>query len=207
MVEGDQSVNRLQAVKDVFMKFVIGDERTAGHGRPDDLVGLVTFAGYADSVCPLTLDHGNLSNIVKDLEIVSVAKRRWDRVGDGLALAVERLRRSQAESRVAILLTDGVSNAGVIDPMKAAELAKQMDVKVYSIGVGTNGMAPVPTRSIFGGTRMGLQRVEIDEKNVAGGRRKDGREVLSRCRQESTGLKFILKLMSWNERRLMKCST
>ncbi len=129
MVQDDTGVNRLDVVKRVFAEFVLGDEQTrgdAGQGRPDDLIGLVTFAGYADSVCPLTLDHANLVSIVRDLSIVSQQSEDGTAMGDGLGLAVERLRRSKAKSRVAILLTDGVTNAGVIAPDKAAELAPKM---------------------------------------------------------------------------------
>ena len=77
MVEEDRSINRLDVVKDVFVDFVLGSDRTAGRGRPDDLIGMVTFAGYADSICPLTLDHGNLVNIVKDLADCLAATGRW----------------------------------------------------------------------------------------------------------------------------------
>ncbi len=166
MVEEDRSLNRLSVVKDVFVDFVEGADRTAGRGRPDDLIGMVTFARYADSICPLTLDHGNLINIVKDLEIVSQREEDGTALGDGLGLAVERLRRSKAKSRVAILLTDGVTNAGVIDPSKAAELAAENDIKVYCIGVGTQGMAPVPYTDVFGRTQLVAQPVEIDEESL-----------------------------------------
>jgi Ca-activated chloride channel family protein len=166
LVKNDKSVNRLKVVKDVFTDFVSGSGNSgAGKGRPDDLIGLVTFARYADSICPLTLDHGNLANIVEDLEITMTQDEDGTAVGDGLGLALERLRRSKAKSRIAILLTDGVTNMGVIDPAKAAKLAKQLGIKVYSIGVGTNGMAPMPVR-VFGGTRLMAQPVEIDEKTL-----------------------------------------
>ncbi len=164
MVVEDRSINRLAVVKDVFVDFVFGTDRTAGRGRPDDLMGMVTFARYGDSICPLTLDHGNLVNMVKDLEIVSQRQEDGTALGDGLGLAVERLRRSKAKSRIAILLTDGVANAGVIDPAKAADLAAENDIKVYCIGVGTQGMAPVPYVDLFGRTRLTAQPVEIDEK-------------------------------------------
>ncbi len=166
LVKNDKSVNRLKVVKDVFTDFVSGSGNSgAGRGRPNDLIGLVTFARYADSICPLTLDHGNLANIVEDLEITMTQDEDGTAVGDGLGLALERLRRSKAKSRIAILLTDGVTNMGVIDPAKAAKLAKQLGIKVYSIGVGTNGMAPMPVR-VFGGTRLLAQPVEIDEKTL-----------------------------------------
>jgi Ca-activated chloride channel family protein len=166
LVEEDRSVNRLDVVKDVFIDFVLGGQRTESRGRPDDLIGLVTFAGYADSVGPLTLDHGNLAAIVDDLEIVDVRSEDGTAVGDGLGLAVERLRRSKAKSRVAILLTDGVNNAGVIPPNKAAELAAEYDIKVYCIGAGTNGVAPMPATDFFGRATLVAQPVEIDEETL-----------------------------------------
>ena len=121
MVQEDRSVNRLDVVKKVFADFVLGTDRKAGEGRADDLVGMVTFARYADSVCPLTLDHGNLVNMIRDCEIVSSRAEDGTAVGDGLSLAVERLRRSKAKSRVAILLTDGVSNAGEIPHIRVGK--------------------------------------------------------------------------------------
>ncbi len=166
MVKEDRSVNRLDVVKDVFDDFVFGTDKTAGRGRPDDLIGLVTFARYADSVCPLTLDHANLVNMVNDLEIVSDPREDGTALGDGLGLAVERLRRSKAKSRVIILLTDGVSNAGVIDPQRAAKLAAENDIKVYCIGVGTQGVAPVPMTDPFGRTVLVARPVEIDEQTL-----------------------------------------
>ncbi len=164
LVKVDRQVNRLDVVKDVFLSFVQGDGSMAG--RPDDLIGLVTFARYADSLCPLTLDHGNLATIVTDLEIVTQRSEDGTAVGDGLGLAVERLRRSKAKSRIAILLTDGVTNAGVIEPTKTADLAASSDIKVYCIGAGTNGMAPVPGRDLFGRLTLIPQPVEIDEETL-----------------------------------------
>jgi Ca-activated chloride channel homolog len=180
LVEEDRSINRLDVVKRVFLDFVLGNTTeqsgllsaatafgaSASRGRPDDLIGLVTFAGYADSVCPLTLDHGNLANIVKDLQIVTDRAEDGTAVGDGLGLAVERLRRSKAKSHVAILLTDGVNNAGVIPPLKAAELAAESQVKVYCIGAGTNGVAPMPYNDAFGRPMLVAQPVEIDEETL-----------------------------------------
>ena len=142
---------------------------------------MVTFARYADSICPLTLDHGNLVNMVRDLEIVSQRQEDGTALGDGLGLAVERLRRSKAKSRVAILLTDGVTNAGVIEPSKAAELAAENDIKVYCIGVGTQGMAPVPDVDMFGRTRLIASAGGDRRGDAETDRREDGRQVLS-CR-------------------------
>jgi Ca-activated chloride channel homolog len=166
LVEEDRSVNRLDAVKDVFVDFVLGTDRTAGRGRPDDLIGMVTFARYADSLCPLTLDHGNLVNLVRDLSIVTQRQEDGTALGDGLGLAVERLRRSRARSRVAILLTDGVSNTGVIEPLKAAELARQSDIRVYCIGAGTRGMALMPYQDLFGRSGLVPQPVDLDEETL-----------------------------------------
>jgi Ca-activated chloride channel family protein len=167
LVKDDYSVDRLTVVKNVFKQFVLGGEGGAGKGRPDDTIGLIAFAGYADSLCPLTLDHGNLTTIVEDLEIVKRRDEDGTAIGDGLALAVERLRRSTAKSKVAILLTDGVNNAGAIDPARAAELAAAHNIKVYCIGAGTDGMAPFPAVDPFTG-RETLQStiVEIDEDTL-----------------------------------------
>jgi Ca-activated chloride channel family protein len=146
---------------------VLGSRGNAGRGRPDDTIGLVAFAGYADSLCPLTLDHGNLVSIVDDLEIVKRRDEDGTALGDGLALAVERLRRIQAKSKVVILLTDGVHNAGAIDPDRAAELAASQNIKVYCIGAGTDGLAPFPSVDPFTGRAILRPTfVEIDEQTL-----------------------------------------
>ena len=166
LVQDDRSIDRLTAVKNVFRQFVLGDG-DSGDGRPDDMVGLVAFARYADSLCPLTLDHGNLVTIVEDLQIVDRQDEDGTSIGDGLALAVARLRRHKARSKVIILLTDGVSNMGAIEPDRAAQLAASQNIKVYSIGAGTNGIAPVPRRNPFTGRiELGQMRVEIDEDTL-----------------------------------------
>jgi hypothetical protein len=100
---------------------VLGGE--AGKGRPDDLIGLVVFGTYADGACPLTLNHGNLLNILDQVEVARERSESATAIGEELGLAVERLLDSTADSRVVILLTDGVNNAGEIDPLRAAELA------------------------------------------------------------------------------------
>ncbi len=159
-VEGDASASRLDVVKKVFREFV---EKP---GRGDDLIGLVSFARYADGACPLTGDHGNLLNILEQQEIVTERSEDGTAVGEGLALAVERLRHQEVRSKVAILLTDGVSNAGDITPMQAAELAQQHGIKVYTIGAGRTGWAPVPVR--MGNGTIALRRafVETDEETL-----------------------------------------
>jgi len=163
-VRGDTSVSRLDVVKDVFRAFVAGEGATGG--RPDDLVGLVVFARYADGLCPLTMDHGNLLSILADVEIVTEQSEDGTAIGEGLALAVERLRGLEASSKIALLLTDGVSNVGDIDPLQAADLAVQHGVKVYTIGAGTTGLAPVPMQAPGGRTVLRQAYVEIDEETL-----------------------------------------
>lgn len=137
----DERVDRLTVVKEVFRDFVSGG--VAGRGRPDDLIGLVTFARHADGVCPLTLDHGNLLQILDEVEI-AWSDEDGTALGEGLGLAVERLSRHEQPSKVAILLTDGINNAGDLDPLAAADLAARHGVRVYCIGVGTDGRVPFP---------------------------------------------------------------
>lgn len=161
-VEDDQSVDRLAAVKQVLHRFLGID---GGPGRPDDLIGLVTFARYADSVAPLTLDHANLVAILDEIQIVNEQDEDGTAVGQGLALAVERLRRHPAKSRVAILLTDGVSNTGDISPGQAAELAAAHDIKVYTVGAGRTGQAPFPMQW-RGQTVLRQAFVELDERTL-----------------------------------------
>ena len=161
-VRGDASTSRLDVVKRIFRDFVLGGGG-AGEGRPDDLVGLVTFARYADGLSPLTLDHGNLVAILDQLETPIEREEDGTAVGEGLALAVERLRRQETASKVVILLTDGVNNMGDIEPLQAAELAAQHGIKVYTVGAGYTGFAPFPVRAADGRTFLQRQRVEIDE--------------------------------------------
>ena len=163
-VADDFSVDRLAVVKQVFRDFIAGGR--FGDGRPDDLVGLIGFARYADSLCPLTLDHGNLLTILEDLEIVTDPEEDGTAVGEGLALAVERLRESPAASKVAILLTDGVNNVGDIDPLEAADLAIANGIKVYAIGAGRTGYAPVPVQILGGRTVLRRAYVEVDERTL-----------------------------------------
>ena len=159
-VRGDTSVSRLDVVKQVFRDFV------GKPGRADDLIGLVTFARYADGACPLTSDHGNLVQILDQQEIVTDPNEDGTAVGEGLALAVERLRSQEVRSKVAILLTDGVSNAGDIAPLQAADLAAQHGIKVYAIGDGRTGWAPVPVRGPGGAIALRRAYVEMDEATL-----------------------------------------
>ncbi len=161
--EREQSKTRLDAVKGVFEKFVLGGSGSAG--RTDDLIGLVAFASYADGLCPLTFDHGNLISILRDLT-PAPQDESGTAVGDGLALAVERLRQNPARSKVVVLLTDGVSNAGEILPLQAADLAAQFGIKVYTIGAGRTGYAPFAVTMPNGEQRLDRRYVEIDEQTL-----------------------------------------
>ena len=163
-VAGDYSVSRLDAVKDALREFVLGGD--SGSGRPNDLIGVVAFGTYADGVCPLTLDHGNLMSIVDDLEVANVQTEAATAVGEGLALAVERLRAHPAQSKVIVLLTDGVNNAGEIAPLQAAELAASQGIKVYTVGAGSTGIAPMPYQAADGRTVLRPTAVEIDEATL-----------------------------------------
>ena len=177
---GGAQVDRLTAIKSVARAFVLGERgddatRSLG-GRPNDLVGLVTFARYADGIAPLTLDHDHL---VAALERVQFAGNDEDgtAIGDALALGVERLKdvrvRGEASdgtqdgtvvrSRVVILLTDGENTAGDIDPDDAAKLAESFGIRIYTIGVGTNGFAPLPIDDPFAGRFIQRVPVTIDE--------------------------------------------
>jgi Ca-activated chloride channel family protein len=162
-VRGDQSIDRLQALKQVLHRFLGTDGK--GPGRPDDLIGLVTFAGYADSVAPLTLDHANLMAILDEAEIVRDPDEDGTAIGEGLALAVERLRRHPAKSKLVVLLSDGVNNRGDITPAQAAELAEAHNIKVYTVGAGTTGFAPYPV-SWRGRIVLRQVQVELDEREL-----------------------------------------
>ncbi|MEK6248729.1 MAG: VWA domain-containing protein, partial [Planctomycetales bacterium] len=144
-------VDRLTAIKEVAGKFVTGGDELPG--RYADLVGLITFAGYADGVSPLTLDHSYLTTRLDQTEIVSDQNEDGTAIGDAISLAIEKLQTlderrdddsEKVKSKIAILLTDGENNAGSVDPIQAAELASTLGVKIYTIGVGTTGRAPVP---------------------------------------------------------------
>ena len=142
--------NRLDVVKDVVRTFV--------EARPNDRIGLVVFAGRAYTACPLTLDH---SWLLAQLDRVATGMvEDGTAIGSGIATGLNRLRQSKAKSRVMILLTDGVNNAGSVTPDSAAQLAKTLGVRVYTIGAGTTGLAPYPATDMFG--RKGYQQVKIE---------------------------------------------
>jgi Ca-activated chloride channel homolog len=152
----DRRVNRIEVVKSVVSKFV--DE------RPDDRIGLIAFAGKPYLVSPPTLDHDWLQ---QNLERITVAGADdGTAIGSAIAAGVNRLRGSAAKSKVMILLTDGMNNTGKISPMAAAEAAKAMGVKIYTIGVGVRGEAPIPVKDQFGNARLIMAKVDVDEKTL-----------------------------------------
>lgn len=153
MLAQDFKPNRIEAAKNVAIKFV--------EGRPSDRIGLVIFAGESFTQCPITTDHDVLINQIK--KVSSGMLEDGTAIGMGLATSVDRLRDSKAKSKVIILLTDGVNNTGLIDPLTALEIAKLYKIRVYTIGVGTQGMAPYPMPMPGGGVQMQEQKVQIDE--------------------------------------------
>ncbi|WP_461533259.1 vWA domain-containing protein [Sinomicrobium sp.] len=155
MLAKDLKPNRLAALKEVVAEFI--------ENRPNDRIGLVAYAGESYTPIPVTSDKPLVLNTLKNLDFESL--RDGTAIGMGLATAVNRLKDSKAESKVIILLTDGVNNTGVIEPLTATELAKEYDIKTYTIGLGTNGMAMTPIAyNPDGSFRYGMQQVEIDEK-------------------------------------------
>lgn len=166
-----KNVDRLTAVKSVASTFVTGGEDL--DGRYSDLVGLVSFAGFADAITPPTLDHLFLVDNLNKSEIVTARSEDGTAIGDAIALAVEKLnvldqkRDEKVKSKIIILLTDGENTAGELEPIAAAELAQTMGIKVYTIGVGTKGQAPFPVRDPFSGQiRIRTMAVNIDEATL-----------------------------------------
>lgn len=172
---GARRVDRLEAIKSVVHDFVMGGDDLAG--RTDDMIGMIAFARYADSRCPLTLDHGYLLESLTKTEIVTEQEEDGTAIGDAVGLGVERLRAMDAQrkargaqkmkSKVIILLTDGENNAGDLDPKQAAELAETFDIRIYTIGVGTRGQAPIPwTNPLTGEKILRPMQVSIDEETL-----------------------------------------
>lgn len=153
MLAEDLKPNRLEAAKDVAAEFI--------NGRQTDNIGLVVFAGESFTQCPLTTDHAVLLNLFESIRCGIIED--GTAIGMGIANAVTRLKDSKAKSKVIILLTDGTNNRGDISPLTAAEIAKSYGIRVYTIGVGTNGTAPYPHQTIAGIQYINVP-VEIDEQ-------------------------------------------
>ena len=152
MLAEDFKPNRLEASKDVAVEFI--------SKRPSDRIGLVVFSGESFTQCPLTTDHAILRNLFKDVKSGMIED--GTAIGMGLATGVNRLENSEAKSKVIILLTDGVNNSGLIAPATAAEIAKSFGIRVYTIGVGTQGTAPYPFQTPYGIKYQEIE-VKIDE--------------------------------------------
>ena len=157
MLAEDLEPNRIEAAKEVAAEFI--------NGRPNDNIGLTIFAGEAFTQCPMTVDHTVLLNMFQNVSSDIAARGIIDdgtAIGMGLSNAISRLKDSQAKSKVIILLTDGSNNRGEVSPLTAAEIAKSYGIRVYTIGVGTNGKAPYPIQGAFGKQYISVA-VEIDE--------------------------------------------
>ncbi len=149
----DFTPDRLEAAKEVASKFI--------ESRPNDRIGLVIFGGESFTQCPLTTDHTVIQNLLS--EIKSGMLEDGTAVGLGLATSAARLKDSDAKSKVIILLTDGVNNMGEVSPQTAGEIAREFGIRVYTIGVGTRGTAPMPVQTPFGEQYQQME-VEIDEE-------------------------------------------
>ncbi len=149
MLAEDFQPNRLEAGKNIAIDFI--------KNRPDDRIGLVIFSGESFTQCPLTIDHDVLVNLYADVKYGMIED--GTAIGMGLATAVNRLKDSEAKSKVIILLTDGSNNMGSIPPVTAAEIAKQFGIRVYTVGIGTHGFAPYPVQTAFG---IQYQRMPVD---------------------------------------------
>ena len=156
MLARDLKPDRLTAAKRVASDFV--------EGRPGDRMGLVIFSGETFTQVPLTTDHAVMLNMLAEMKNGLIDD--GTAIGDGLATAIRRLKDSEAISKVVILLTDGLNNAGSVDPYTAGEMAKLFGIRVYTIGVGSYGTAPYPVQTPFG-TQIQQMKVEIDEKLLA----------------------------------------
>jgi len=152
MLAQDFRPNRLEAAKDLAIEFV--------SGRPNDRIGLVVYSAESFTQCPLTTDHAVLINFFKDIK--SGMLEDGTAIGSGLATAISRLKESTAKSKLIILLTDGVNNQGSVPPLTAAEIARKFGIRVYTVGIGTMGMAPYPFQTPFG-IQVQNVPVEIDE--------------------------------------------
>jgi Ca-activated chloride channel family protein len=148
--------NRITVAKQVMEEFI--------KGRRTDRIGLIIFAARSFTKCPLTIDYDVLLKQVEDIQLGTIED--GTAIGSGLANAVNRLRASKAKSRVIILLTDGVNNSGEIDPLTAAELARSLEFKVYTVGVGREGVAPFPVNDPVFGRRYVEVQVQIDEESL-----------------------------------------
>ncbi|NOX57791.1 MAG: VWA domain-containing protein [Planctomycetes bacterium] len=177
-IDGER-VNRLEAIKSVATQFVQGEKDAGLAGRADDLIGMITFAAYADSRCPLTLDHAYLIDTLQQTKLIAREDAREEdgtAIGDAIALGVlrmkdmtkrrEALSTNRIKSKVLVLLTDGEQTKGDLTPQQGADLAKAEGIKIYTIGVGSRGVVPVPTIDPFGREELGKAEFPLDETTL-----------------------------------------
>lgn len=185
---------RLDVVKELFTKFV--------RSRPDDLIGLVTFGGYASTRSPLTADHEALIHVLRGVQVPAMSfdangaivdrEETMTAVGDGLATALARLKHAEPETRIVILLSDGVSNTGAVEPDDAAAAAKKLGIRVYTIGVGTQtSRTPFLARDIFGRTTVQYANMSFDESQLKSIAQKTGGRYFGV--RDAKGLKLALE--------------
>ncbi|MDR1743197.1 MAG: VWA domain-containing protein [Dysgonamonadaceae bacterium] len=198
MLAQDLQPDRLEAAKKVASEFITD--------RPNDRIGLVIFAGESFTQCPLTSDHRVLLNLLQEVKFGMIDD--GTAIGLGLANAVNRLKDSDSKSKVVILLTDGTNNRGQIAPLTAADLAHSYGIRVYTIGVGTKGMAPTPVQTPFG-VRVQNVPVDIDEKtlteiaSITGGQyfRAEGNEALRNIYHEIDEMeKYLISVQNVTRR-------
>lgn len=156
MMARDFDPDRFQAAKEVAAKFIAG--------RESDNIGIVIFAGESLTGVPMTVDQSQLLQYLQDLNMNMLED--GTAIGDGIATALNRLKEGKAKSKSIILLTDGSNNTGVVAPVTASEVAKELGVKIYTIGIGTNGTAPYPVRTLTGRIEFQPQPVVIDENTL-----------------------------------------
>lgn len=157
MLATDLQPNRLEAIKTVATDFI--------KNRPNDRIGLVVYAGESYTKAPVTSDKLMVLNALSEVQYNGMVLQDGTAIGIGLATAVNRLKESKSKTKIIILLTDGVNNVGSLDPITAAEIAKEFNIRVYTIGVGTNGVANFPyAKDANGNIVFQKQKVEIDEK-------------------------------------------
>jgi Ca-activated chloride channel family protein len=149
--------NRLNVAKEVSIEFV--------KGRPNDKIGIVVFAGISFTQCPLTLDHGAVIDFIKSIE-VGMTQTENTAIGTAIVTCLNRLKESKAKSKIIILVTDGRNNSGEIDPITAAKTAADMNVKIYTIGVGGKGPAPYPFEHPIFGKQYGFIEEDLDEDSL-----------------------------------------
>jgi Ca-activated chloride channel family protein len=155
-IKGDR-INRLEMAKRVLTRFI--------EKRPNDRIGIVAFGTEAYIASPLTLDHEFLLKNLERLDLETINGNQTA-IGSGLSTAINRLRELKSKSKIVILMTDGVNNAGNVAPLTVAEAAQTLGIKVYTIGVGVRGQAPMPTRDFFGRKVYRMMPVDIDEDTL-----------------------------------------